>query len=152
MTEVVMMNTNTVLERELVKLSLKERSKLLAEKVKARYPELFTNDTAPDRSVSRREPRPPQEDICANKHKGNLASVLAFEKAKHTRSETINMLVELFEAHGGSLTSKEVGQILGQPDKNKFAPRLSDMLHKYHLLEKTDQMRDGAYVLRLVVR
>lgn len=145
-----MMNTNTVSERELFKLSPAERSKLLAEKYRQTHPEVFTNDTAPDRSVSRRTPRPPQEDICANKHKGNLASVLAFEKAKHTRSKTINMLVELFEAHGGRLTSKEVGQILGQPDKNKFAPRLSDMIHKWHLLEKTDEMRDGAYVLRLV--
>lgn len=146
------MISNTALERELLKLSPKERSRLLAEKAKARFPEMFTNDIAPDRSVSRREPRPMVEDICANHHKGNLASELAFQKSKHSHSETIGMLVELFEAHGGRLTSKEVGQILGQPDKNKFAPRLSDMVHKHHLLEQTDEMRGGAHVLRLVDR
>src|SRR5205814_1687110 len=115
-------------ERELVKLSPMERSKLLAERFRQSHPEMFEDATAPDRSVSRRTPRHDNGDICAGKSGNSLASALAFEKAKLGRSEMYATLRELFHAHD-DLTTKEIGELLGLQDKNLYAPRCSELFH-----------------------
>jgi hypothetical protein len=108
-------------------------------------------DNGKDAPCHRRVPKSKRlpNDLCAGKHGGNTASALAFEKSRRGHSEMFETLREVFHAHG-ELTSKEVAGILGLPDKNKFAPRLSDMLIRTHELERTGEMRNGAYVLRLV--
>jgi hypothetical protein len=87
-------------------------------------------------------------DICENNHGGNLASVLAFERAQAGMLEMRARLLDLFNAHD-NLTSKEIGEMLGIQDKNLFAPRLSD-LKSEGILYETGQRRDHCNVLRLV--
>lgn len=146
-----MMNTKTVSERELFKLSPAERSKLLAEKYRQTHPEVFTNDTAPDRCVSPREPRPASlpEDICSRKSGNSLASALAYEKAKLSEQEMFRTLLDLFHAHPEGLTSKEVGRLLGISNPNHYSPRLSDLRIRHKLIYRTGELREGAYVLKL---
>ena len=105
-------------------------------------------ENAPDRSVSRRTPRPKIDDVCANRHGGDSASAAAWQKARKGVRQTIEMLIEVFRAHG-ELTSHEIAEIIGVPNRNSWAPRISDMLHRYNLLEQTGQMRNGCHVLRL---
>lgn len=114
------------------------------------FPEWHAKAQAPDHSTSRRV-RGTQlpADLCAGKHGGDIASALAFERSKHRHSAMFETLRQVFRAHG-ELTSKEIAAILGVPDKNKFAPRLSDMLIRMKEIERTGLMRGGAHVLRLV--
>ena len=87
-------------------------------------------------------------DVCENNHGGNLASVLAFERAQEGMALMRARLLDLFDAHD-NLTSKEIGELLGIDDKNLFAPRLSDMKSE-GILYETGQRRDHCNVLRIV--
>lgn len=90
-----------------------------------------------------------RDDICANNHGGDLASNLAFEKARHTRQFMYDTLTDLFMAHG-NLTSNEIADLLGLPNRNQFAPRISEM-RRAGAVTTTGELRDGCNVLRLVM-
>jgi len=58
------------------------------------------------------------------------------------------ILREVLEAHG-PLTSHEIAALLNLPNRNSFAPRLTEM-RAFGWIERTGEMRGGAHVLRLV--
>jgi hypothetical protein len=88
------------------------------------------------------------KDICENNHGGNLASVIAFERAQAGMVEMRARLLDLFDAHG-DLTSKDIAELLGLKNPNHFAPRISDLKNE-GILRETGAMRDHCHVLRLV--
>jgi hypothetical protein len=102
---------------------------------------------APDHSVSRRSPRLP-EDICSNKHGGNLASNLAYERMKYGHNEIYEEIRALFRQHG-TLTSKQIEELTGWKT-NHFAPRLTELRLVHYEIMRTGRLIDGAYVLKLV--
>ncbi|HET9283187.1 MAG TPA: hypothetical protein VFR24_14600 [Candidatus Angelobacter sp.] len=113
--------------------------------------ELPPGKDAPDHSTSRRLRKhqfSPQDDLCSKKHGGDFASTLAHDRALHGKKEMYRTLIEVLEAHG-PLTSHEISEVLGLANRNKFAPRLSEM-KALGMIERTGELRGGAYVLRLV--
>ncbi|MGC2528627.1 MAG: hypothetical protein WA639_12825 [Candidatus Acidiferrum sp.] len=86
-------------------------------------------------------------DLCAGKHGDDFASVLAHDRAKAGKSRMYAILREVLEAHG-PLTTHEIACILGEENRNKFAPRLTEM-RAFGWIERTGTMRGGCHVLRL---
>jgi len=112
--------------------------------------ELPSGKNAPDHSTNRKlrkQRLTPQDDLCAAKHGGDLASTLAHDRAMHGKKVMYQTLTELLEKHG-PLTSHEIAAILNLPNRNSFAPRLSEM-RAFGWIERTGELRGGAYVLRL---
>jgi hypothetical protein len=113
--------------------------------------EIFSNDRAPERgNLTTHRPVPP-DDICSGKHGGNFASVLAHEKAKLGKKEMYSILLDVFRQYPMGLTSHQLSEILGMPNRNQFAPRLSEM-KAAGVLRQSEEMRDGCHVLKLLVR
>lgn len=108
--------------------------------------------SAPDHSTSRKvsdvDKRRLPDDLCAGKHGGDYASVLAHDRVKPKKAKMYAILREVLEAHG-PLTTHEIACILGEENRNRFAPRLTEM-RAYGWVERTGQLRDGCHVLRLV--
>jgi hypothetical protein len=114
--------------------------------------ELPQGKDAPDHSASRRlrdrfSPTA-DDDLCAGKHGGDFASVLAHDRAKRGKARMYGILREVFDAHG-ELTTHEIAAVLGEENRNRFAPRLTEM-RAYGMVERTGEMRGGCHVLRLV--
>lgn len=87
------------------------------------------------------------DDICFNKHQGNTASVAAYEKCLHSKAEMFETLKTLFRIYD-TLTSHEIADILGISNRNKFAPRLSEMKNA-GMLRETGELRNGCHALKL---
>jgi len=111
---------------------------------------IFEDATAPGRGkAAKRHPLP--DDICAAKHGNALASVLAFEKAKLGRQQMYTTLVDLLRQHPMGLTSHEIAEILGLPNRNQFAPRLTELCGM-DVCRKTGELRGGCHVVKLLTR
>jgi hypothetical protein len=111
--------------------------------------------SAPDHSTSRkvaqsdgRHTPTREDDLCVGKHGGDVASVLAHEKIKPKKAKMYAILREVLDVHG-PLTTHEIACILGEENRNRFAPRLTEM-RVYGWVERTGEMRGGCHVLKLV--
>lgn len=90
-------------------------------------------------------------DICARKHGMNESSMDAYARGEHTHEQMRELLVEIFRCHPMGLTSKEVGEMLNEPNPNHYAPRLSELKHDGILLYR-GQRRNHCEVLQLHTR
>lgn len=85
-------------------------------------------------------------DICAGRHRGNVESRAAFERARGEIREMHRLILNYF-AENGEMTAKEVAVVFGKPF-NQISGRFSELKQKGYLVP-TGRRRDGSAVLRL---
>lgn len=91
------------------------------------------------------------DDICYSHHRGDTASVLAHDKAALGKQEMYETLKALFRQHPMGLTSHEIAELLGLPNRNQFAPRLSEM-KAAGILRESGEHRNGCHVLKMLTK
>jgi predicted HTH transcriptional regulator len=87
-------------------------------------------------------------DVCENRHRGNVESVLAHEKIVARKSKDYDVILK-FYSEVGKATSHEVVAGTGIPLQTVSA-RLSELKRKLHRLKTTGQRKNGAAVLEMV--
>jgi hypothetical protein len=87
-------------------------------------------------------------DICRRKHGGDTASVHAYGRAMRGAARMYAILTDLLAAHPEGLTTKQIAVLIGEENRNRFAPRLSEMCSQ-GLVYKTGELKQGCHVLKL---
>lgn len=88
-------------------------------------------------------------DPCARKHQGNPESIAAHDRIVHTKEESYNRILAVYQARRDyGATSHEISGATGMPLQTVSA-RLSELRHKLHKLKANGQRRNNAAVLVL---